>query len=152
MKMKVVTHNNLLKELTNSKWGTNARTIRTPVLALCTIITITHPGLRTEPAMSIDYWMSQSTNVDLYLLFEIATPPDVRRNVSARVERTKQMIEETHYLFGYIPASRHLKSRKYFLTSVQSVHFPPKVVGCNAWQGRLHHKSDETVSHIYTKT
>ena len=34
-KMKVATHNNLLKKLANSKWGTNARTIRTTALALC---------------------------------------------------------------------------------------------------------------------
>ena len=34
-KMKVTTRNNLLKKLANSKWGTNARTIRTTALALC---------------------------------------------------------------------------------------------------------------------
>ena len=40
------------------------------------------------------------TNVDnLYLLAEIA-PPEIRRSVCARVERTKQIGRETHYLFG----------------------------------------------------
>ena len=34
-KMKVATRNNLLKKLANSKWGTNASTIRTTELALC---------------------------------------------------------------------------------------------------------------------
>ena len=34
-KMKVATRNNLLKKLANSKWGTNARTIKTTALALC---------------------------------------------------------------------------------------------------------------------
>ena len=34
-KMKVATRNNLLKKLSNSKWGTNANTIRTTALALC---------------------------------------------------------------------------------------------------------------------
>ena len=33
--MKVATRNNLLKKLANSRWGTNARTIRTIALALC---------------------------------------------------------------------------------------------------------------------
>ena len=33
--MKVAARNNLLKKLANSKWGTNARTIRTTALALC---------------------------------------------------------------------------------------------------------------------
>ena len=34
-KMKVATRNNLLKKLANSRWITNARTIRTTALALC---------------------------------------------------------------------------------------------------------------------
>ena len=34
-KMKVVTHNNLLRKLSNSKWGANASTIRTTALTLC---------------------------------------------------------------------------------------------------------------------
>ena len=34
-KMKVATRNNLLNKLANSRWGTNARTIRTTALALC---------------------------------------------------------------------------------------------------------------------
>ena len=33
-KMKVATRNNLLKKLANSRWGTNARTIRTTAIAL----------------------------------------------------------------------------------------------------------------------
>ena len=34
-KMKVATRNNLLKKLANSKWGTNASSIRRTALALC---------------------------------------------------------------------------------------------------------------------
>ena len=34
-KMKVASRNNLLNKLANSRWGTNARTIRTTALALC---------------------------------------------------------------------------------------------------------------------
>ena len=34
-KIKMVTRNNLLRKLTNCKWGTNASTIRTTALALC---------------------------------------------------------------------------------------------------------------------
>ena len=40
------------------------------------------------------------TNVEnLYLLAEIA-PPEIKRSVCARVERTKQIERETHSLFG----------------------------------------------------
>ena len=33
--MKVATRNNLLRKLSNSKWGANASTIRTTALAIC---------------------------------------------------------------------------------------------------------------------
>ena len=40
---------------------------------------------------------------DLYLLAGIALP-DIMRDVCARMERTKQMEQETHSLFGHITA------------------------------------------------
>ena len=70
---------------------------------------------------------------DLYLLAGIA-PPDIKRYVCARMERTKQMEQETHSLFGHIPARSRLKSRKDFLTSVKLSYFPPKVA---IWHGQL---------------
>ena len=75
-----------------------------------------------------------------YLLAGIA-PPDIRRDVCARMERTKQMEQETHSLFGHIPARSCMKSRKDFLTSVKSSYFPAKVVRCNEWQRRPRDKS-----------
>ena len=66
----------------------------------------------------------------LYLLVGIA-PPEIRRSVCARVERTKQVEIETPSLFGHTPAIRRLKSRRIFLTSVQPVHFPANVVRAN---------------------
>ena len=76
-------------------------------------------------------------------------PPDIGRNVCARVEQTKQMREETHSLFGNITALSRLKSRKCFLTSVQPVHFLPKVIKCNVRQRRLCHKSHVDVTHLH---
>ena len=46
-----------------------------------------------------------------YLLAGIALP-DIMRDVCARMERTKQMEQETHSLFGHIPGRSRLKSRK----------------------------------------
>ena len=54
-KMKVATRNNLLNKLANSRWGTNARTIRTTALALCT-----PTESRIESGMSSHYWMSKA--------------------------------------------------------------------------------------------
>ena len=77
------------------------------------------------------------TNVeDLYLLAGI-WPPDIRRDVCVRVEKTKQETNEAHSLYGQNPAERRLKSRNCFLRSVNPADFPPKVVRCSAWLRRL---------------
>ena len=77
------------------------------------------------------------TNVkDLYLLAGIA-PPDIRRDVLARVEKTKQETNEAHSLYGQNPTERRLKSRNCFLRSVKPADFPPKVIRCSAWHRKL---------------
>ena len=67
----------------------------------------------------------------------------------ARVERTKQVERETHSLFGHTPARRRLKSRRSFLTSVQPVHFPAKVVRVNEWKRRLEEKAHAGLVNLY---
>ena len=160
-KMKVATRNNLLKKLANSRWGTNARTIRTTALALCysTAEYAAPVWERSAYAHLLNPELNQAcraitgclrpTNVEnLYLLAGIA-PPEIRRSVCARVERTKQVERETHSLFGHTPARRRLKSRRSFLTSVQPVHFPAKVVRVNEWKRRLEEKAHAGVVNLY---
>ena len=102
-KMKVATRNNLLNKLANSRWGTNARTIRTTALALCcsTAEYAATVWERSANAHLLNPELNQAcqaitgclrpTNVEnLYLLMGIA-PPEIRRSVCARVERTKQV-------------------------------------------------------------
>jgi len=151
-KMKVASRNNLLKKLANSKWGTNASTIRTTALALSysTAEYAAPVWARSAHAHLLDPELNKAcraitgclkpTNVeDLYLLAGIA-PPDIRRDVCARVERTKQESQPTHSLFGHTPAKRRLKSRRPFLPDVKPSYFPPKVVRCNEWQRRTRNK------------
>jgi hypothetical protein len=151
-KMKVASRNNLLKKLANSKWGTNASTIRTTALALSysTAEYAAPVWARSAHAHLLDPELNKAcraitgclkpTNVeDLYLLAGIA-PPDIRRDVCARVERTKQESQPTHSLFGHTPAERRLKSRRPFLPDVKPSYFPPKVVRCNEWQRRTRNK------------
>ena len=160
-KMKVATRNNLLKKLANSRWGTNARTIRTTALALCysTAEYAAPVWERSAYAYLLNPELNQAcraitgclrpTNVEnLYLLAGIA-PPEIRRSVCARVERTKQVERETHSLFGPTPARRRLKSRRSFLTSVQPVHFPAKVVRVNEWKRRLEEKAHAGLVNLY---
>ena len=87
-KMKVAIRNNLLKKLANSKWGTNARTIRTTALALCysTAEYAAPVWARSSHANKLNPVLNQAcrlitgclkpTNVeDLYLIAGIAPPP-----------------------------------------------------------------------------
>ena len=127
-KKKVATRNNLLKKIANSKWGTNTSTIRTTALALCYSIAeyaapvwarsthadILDPELN-KACRAITRCLKPTHVKNLYLLVGIA-PPDISRDVCARMEQTKQMEQETHSLFGHIPARSCLKSRKDFLT------------------------------------
>ena len=81
------------------------------------------------------------TNVEKVYLLAGFAPPEIRRSVCTRVERTKHIEGETHSLFGHTPARSRLKSKRSFITSVQSVHFPAKVVLVNEWKRRLEEKA-----------
>ena len=56
---------------------------------------------------------------------------------------------ESHSLFGHKPARRRLKSRRSFLTCVQPVHFPSKVVRVNEWKRRLEEKAHAGLVNLY---
>ena len=129
--MKVATRNNLLRKLSNSKWGANASTIRRTALELCySVAEYASPvWARSSHAQKLNPELNSAcravtgclkpTNVeDLYLLDGIAQP-DIRRDVCARMENTKQETNEAHSLYGQHPAERRLKSRNCFLRSVE---------------------------------
>ena len=159
--MKVAIRNNLLKKLANSRWGTNARTIRTTALALCysaaeyaapvwersACAHLLGPELN-RACRAITGCLRPANVENLYLLAGIAHP-EIRTNVCARVERTKQVERETHSLFWHTPARRRLKSRRSFLTSVQPVHFPAKVVRVSEWKRRLEEKAHAGLVNMY---
>ena len=160
-KTKVATRNNLLKKLANSRWGRNARPIRTTALALCystaeyaapawessAYAHLLNPELN-QACRAITGCLKPTNAENLYLLAGIA-PPEIRRSVCARVERTKQVERETHFLLGHTPASSRLKSRRSFLTSVQPVHFLAKVVRVNEWKRRLEKKAHVGLVNLY---
>ena len=97
-KMKVETRNNLLKKLAISRWGTNARTIRTTAVALCystaeyaapvwersAYAHLLNPELN-QACRAITGRLKQ-TNVDNLSLLAGIPPPEIRRSVCARVE------------------------------------------------------------------
>ena len=137
-KMKVATRNNLLRKLSNSKWGANASTIRTTGLCYSVAEYAAPVWARSSHAQKLNPELKSAcraitgclkpTNVeDLYLLAGIALP-DIRRDVCAGVEKTKQETNEAHSLYGQNPAERRLKSRNCFLRSVKPADFPPKMI------------------------
>ena len=101
-KMKVATRNHILPKLANSKWGTSASTIRTTAPTLCYSVAeyaapvwarshhahVLDPELNTA-CRAITGCLKPTNVEDLYLLAGIA-PPDIRRDVCARVEKKKQ--------------------------------------------------------------
>ena len=134
--MKVATRNNLLRKLSNSKWGAN--TIRTTALALCYYMAeYAAPAFtRSSHAQKLNPEQNSAcrtvtgclkpTNVeDMYLLAGIA-PLDIRRETN-----------EAHSLYGQNPAERRIESRNCFLRSVKPADFPPKVIRCSTWLRRL---------------
>ena len=100
-----------------------------PVWARSTYADILDPELN-KTCRAITGCLKPTYDEDLYLVAGFA-PPDIRKGVCAIMERAKQMEQETHSLFGHIPARSRLKSRKDFLTSVKPSYFPAKVVRCN---------------------
>ena len=147
--MKVATRNNLLRKLSNSKWGVNVNTIRTTALALSYSVSEYEAPVwaRSPHAQKLNMELNSAcravtgclkpTNVeDLYLLAGIA-PPDIRRDVCARMEKTKQETNEAHSLYGQHHAERRLKSRNCFLRSVEPAELSPRIIRCNEWLRKL---------------
>ena len=149
-KMKVATHNNLLKKLASSKWGTNARTIRTTALALCYFTAeyaapvwerssqANRPSQALNLACRSITGCLKSTNIEDFYLIAGMAPPDIRREVCARVERTKQTKDERHSLFSHTPAPVHLKSKHPFCQMYNQWTSPQR---CANWRTRLREKS-----------
>ncbi|CAI6356378.1 unnamed protein product [Macrosiphum euphorbiae] len=67
----------------------------------------------------------------LYLLAGIA-PPEIRRRVTTDIEKTKQIKDERHPMFGHEIANTRLKSRKSFMQTAKELHEspPPQKLDC----------------------
>ena len=83
----------------------------------------------------------------MYLFAGIA-PPDIRRDVCARVEMKKQESNVAHSLYGQNPTESRLKSRSCFLSIVRPADFHPNVIRCNEWQRRQNTKPHSCSANI----
>ena len=132
--MKVATHNNILKTLVTSKWGTNTKHYKNngtgPVLLTRRICCSSIGEIFTD-VKNHDRHAGATTGFlkpiyveDVYLFAGIV-PPNIRSDVYARMERPKQMEQETSSLFGHLPAGSRLMLRKDCVISVKPWYLLP---------------------------
>ncbi|KAF0693294.1 Uncharacterized protein FWK35_00028046, partial [Aphis craccivora] len=76
----------------------------------------------------------------LYLLAGIALP-EIRRRVTIDIEKTKQIKDERHPMFGHEIANTRLKSRKSFIQMAKELHEPPQKARLHRQQDELHRKN-----------
>ena len=126
-----IDQHNILRKLTNSKWGCTPHTLRTSTLALCyTAAEYACPvwsrsvhARKLDPALNnacqtITGCLKPTNTSNLHLLAGIA-PPEIRRETASRAERLRQSTDPRHPLFGSEPALTRLKSRRSFLRHVR---------------------------------
>lgn len=148
-KLKVNSRNNILRKLTNSKWGATAHTLRSTALALCyssaeyacPVWERSSHAKKLDPALnntcrSITGCLKPTNINNLHLLAGIA-PADVRREVASRVEMTKATSDERHLLYGRVPPAQRLKSRRSFLSHVQPLIASREETRLQLWTKRL---------------
>ena len=147
---KIKTRNNLVKKLATSKWGADPHTLRSTALALCysTAEYCAPVWCRSAHAKKIDPLLNEvcrtitgtlkptPTNA-LHRLAGIA-PPNIRREVTSRKEKRKQMQDTRHCLYHHIPVHPRLKSRKSFVT-VEALPLGETVRSCRLemWQNTI---------------
>ena len=148
-KVKVGARNNILKKLANTKWGTDAKTIRTTALALCfSAAEYASPvWSRSAHAAKIDPVLNTACRAitgclkptrvdDLYLLSGIA-PPHIRRTVLSRKEKSKQENYPLHPLYQQEPVGKRPKSRHSFIHSVEPLNGSPHNQRMALWSSHL---------------
>ena len=130
--------------------GNKSNSTRTTVMAMCYLIVeyavpvwarSTYPDIfepeLTKACRAITGCLKLTYVEDVYLFVGIV-PPDIRKDVCPRMERTRQMEQETSSMFRHIPARNRLKSRKDFLTSVKyptSLQKSYDVTSCREGEG-----------------
>ena len=133
-KAKINTRNNLLRKLTNSRWGAHPATVRTTALALflptaefacsswCRSRHTEHVYIALNDTCRIITGCLKATPITcLYALAGIA-PPHIRRKVAGNADRCLQEDDPRHTLHGQRPAKHRLPPRNSFLDSTEALN------------------------------
>ena len=148
-KKKVSARNNILKKLANTKWGSDASTIRTTALALCyssaeyacPVWGRSAHASKLDPSLnsacrSITGCLKATKVDDLYILSGIA-PPHIRRHIHSQKEKFKQENDPLHPLYNSKPATKRLRSRHSFLHSTEPLMQSPHSQRLALWTNHL---------------
>ena len=138
-------HKNLVSLLTTSSWGADPQTLRTTTLALCYSAAEYCASVwgRSAHAHKVNPVLNRACRVvtgnlrstPLNALYRISgiSPPDIRRDTIARVERHKQLTGPRHRLYQHTEAQRRLRSRKSFMTVSELVGTTPGTFRKRMW-------------------
>ena len=100
-----------------------------------------------------------NTNTDSLLILAGIAPPDIRRYVASRTERTRQSTGERHQLNGLLVVVPRLKSRKSFIKCTEPINTTAKAARTELWREQLepmdasvHHNSAADKGHFLVVT
>jgi len=145
-KNKIGTRNCLLQKLVGSQWGADPHVLRTTALSLCysTGEYACAAWRNSAHAKKVDVALNVTNRLitgclrptpvqKVQVLCGIA-PPNIRREVAARVEKTKQESDLRHPLYGGKTMGSRLKSRKNFLKTTISLSQTPEATRIDLWK------------------
>lgn len=145
-KNKIGTKNCSLQKLVGSQWGADPHVLRTTALSLC-YSTGEHACAawkNSAHAKKVDVALNLTNRLitgclrptpvqKVQVLCGIA-PPNIRREVAERVEKTKQELDLRHPLYGGKIMRSRLKSRKTFLKTTISLSQTPEATRIDLWK------------------
>ena len=123
--------------------------LRSPALALCYSASEYACPVweRSTHAKKLDATLNETcrmitgclkpTNTNSLPILAGIAPPDIRRAVASRTERTRQTTDQRHPLNGHLGVVPRLKSRKSFIKCTEPINTTAKAARMELWRERL---------------
>ena len=143
--------------MANSSWGADPHTLRTTSLALCysTAEYCAAVWCRSAHAYRVNVELNKACrtitgtlkNTPLPALYRLSgiSPPEVRRETIARMERSKQLSDPRHPLHDHQEAPRRLQSRRSFATVNELTGIPPPSYRLRKWKEADPHSANRAL-------
>ena len=149
IKTKTKAWNNILRKLSNSKWGTDLGTIQRTAFVMCysaaecvcPVWGLSTHAKKMDPVINmtcrdITDCVKPARVDDLYLVYFIA-PPSTRTASFSQRKRTKQERNYRHPLFQHEPTPKRFKSKSSFLHSLRPLDSKPYCCMIDDWSTHM---------------